>query len=149
MQMESKVVANDVFLREVCVFLREGKEVRIVPKGNSMLPFIRGGEDSVILKRKNTYSVGDIVLARMKDGNYVLHRLVSTDGENVVLMGDGNLSGYEKCCAADLEAYVVSITRKGKIRKCSCAAHVIAAKLWRLALPVRRYLLAVYRRLYR
>ena len=88
--MDKRVIPNDVLLPEVAKFLEEGREVVLSPKGNSMLPFIREGKDSVILKKLPTEEAGDIVLAKLP-GRYVLHRIVDEDGNRLTLMGDGNL----------------------------------------------------------
>ena len=61
--MNKVVVPNSILLGEVRSLLAEGKDVVIPTKGNSMLPFIRGGRDSVNLRRLDTLEVGDIVLA--------------------------------------------------------------------------------------
>ena len=92
---------NAVLLGEVKQFLREGRRVILQVKGNSMLPFIRGGRDSVELTAESSYGIGDIVLAEIDKGHYVLHRIVAIGGheaaDKVVLMGDGNLRGTEEC----------------------------------------------------
>ena len=52
--------------------VNEGVSVTFPVKGWSMLPFIIGGEESVILSRPDQQlKVGDIVLARTDDGRYV------------------------------------------------------------------------------
>mgnify|MGYP000134470099 CR=1 FL=1 len=40
---------NDILLSQAGEFLSEGREVILKAKGNSMLPFIRDGRDSVAL----------------------------------------------------------------------------------------------------
>lgn len=145
--MQSRTVANDLLLGEMSVFLREGRDVKMVPKGVSMLPFIRGGEDRVLLRRKDDYRIGDIVLAELSEGRYVLHRIIAIDGDKVTLMGDGNLVGCEYCRMSDIEAFVAKIYKKSREIDCMSASHLRAARVWKSLLPVRRYLLAIYRRL--
>lgn len=48
--MEKLIVSNDTFFEEVIALLREGKKVTVPAKGESMLPFIVGGVDSVVLE---------------------------------------------------------------------------------------------------
>ena len=135
--MENLTLPNEVLLEEVGTLLEEGREVAFTPKGTSMLPFIRGGRDSVTLKKMDTVAVGDIVLVRLSDGRYVLHRVVKVDGDALTLMGDGNLIGTENCTTADVMGTAVLINKRkpGK------------GRLWRFLKPVRRYLLGIYRRL--
>ena len=62
--MDKIVLPNEVFLEEVAVLLDEGREVTLSPKGSSMLPFIREGRDSVVLRKEPAVHKGDIVLVR-------------------------------------------------------------------------------------
>lgn len=56
---------------------REGVRVTFPVKGQSMLPFIIGGKESVILRRPGVIGVGDVVLARVDGSRYVVHRIRS------------------------------------------------------------------------
>ena len=135
------VLPNEDFFAEATCMMAEGKEVSFTPKGNSMLPFIRGGEDSVVVISPDKIEVGDIVLADVS-GKYIMHRVFAVDGENIVMMGDGNIKGKEKCRKSDVIGRVKEI-HKGK-------KTVIPGKgrLWRRLLPIRRYLLWIYRKLW-
>lgn len=139
--MNKLSLPNDALLGEVAAALREGREAVIIPTGNSMQPFIRGGRDRVVLRRQPEPAVGDIVLARI-GGRYILHRLVAREGEAITLMGDGNIRGRERCSKEDVIGTVAEIIRPDgkRIRPGKGTA-------WRVLLPVRRYLLAIYRRL--
>jgi len=141
--MEKRVLPNDVLLGEVGEFLSEGREVVIMTKGQSMLPFIRGSRDSVSLRLHVTVQVGDIVLARIAPGRYVLHRVFAIDADAVTLKGDGNLVGTEHCLKSDILGTVEKIIPpKGRDRTPG------KAKLWKhLPVIVRRVLLGLYRRL--
>ena len=135
---------NEILLEEVASLLAEGREVELKSKGTSMLPFIVGGRDSMILKKAAGVPPrrGDIVLARRSPGNYVLHRIVSVDGEKVRLMGDGNLSGTETVGRGDILGKVVGIVSPSGRRRNPGNAY-----LWRKLPPfVRRCTLALYRR---
>ena len=135
--MENRTLPNEVLLGEISSLLAEGREVSFTPKGTSMLPFIRGGRDSVTLKKLAEVKVGDIVLVRLPDSRYVLHRVWGLDGDSLELMGDGNLIGKEKCRLADVMGTTVSINGRKPTR----------GRLWRTLKPFRRYLLGIYRRI--
>ena len=49
--MEKMIVDNDTFFADVLQMLDQGKRVTIPVKGYSMLPFIRGGKDLVVLEK--------------------------------------------------------------------------------------------------
>lgn len=139
--MDKRVLPNAILLEEVATLLKEGREVVIKPKGNSMLPFIRGDRDSVILRKMPTVEVGDILLVRFQ-GRYVLHRLIRREGERLVLMGDGNIRGTETCTVADVLGTVIVIEKENGVRRVPGKG-----RLWRALKPFRRIILAIYRRI--
>ena len=138
--MEKVVLPNEVLLGEVVRLLNEGREVVMTPKGNSMLPFIRGEVDQVRLRKPGPIAVGQIVLAHF-GGRYVLHRVVAVDGDTVTLMGDGNLQGTEQGNANEVFGLVIEIIRPGNHRRTPGKAW-----LWRHTLPLRRIMLKCYRK---
>ena len=88
----------------------------VIPvKGYSMLPFIRDGRDSVELRGKVELEVGDIALARLGNGHFVLHRIWEIEGERVILMGDGNIAGKEVCTRGDVIGVASKIFRGNDI----------------------------------
>ena len=138
--MGKVVLPNEVLLGEVAQLLGKGREVVMTPKGRSMLPFIRGEVDRIKLRQPDSLRVGDIVLAYF--GNrYVLHRIVAINGDEITLMGDGNLKDTEQGIRANVIGKVVEIItpddRQHKPTK---------AWLWRHTLFFRKYLLKVYRK---
>ncbi len=134
------LVDNTVLIPEMVRLLHEGKSVTFTPTGVSMRPFIEGGQDSVLLTNVDTLRIGDIVLAQISPDHYVLHRLIALQGDQVTLMGDGNLFGQEHCSRSDVLAKVQQITSpKGHRKPITCG------RLWLALLPIRRLLLKVYR----
>lgn len=137
------LLSNDLLLGEVERLLAEGRDVVLVPKGRSMLPFIRGGTDKVLLRKPSAIelSVGDIVLARKSEGQYVMHRIIAVADARITLMGDGNLHGTEVIERKNIVGKVVEIiTPTGQHHKPS------RGWLWRKLLPIRKYLLKIYRK---
>ena len=133
---------NEVLLGEVERMLAAGRDVVLVPKGRSMLPFIRGEVDKVLLKQvpQSQLKVGDIVLAHVGE-RYVMHRIIHLKGNQVTLMGDGNLRGTELATRSEVVGAVAEIiTPEGHHRKPT------RGWLWRRLLPVRKYLLKIYRK---
>jgi len=135
-------------VNEAVALLHEGSRVVLPVAGNSMLPFIIGGKESLELVRPTQpLKAYDVVLAWVDNQRYAIHRIVSIEGEQLTLMGDGNLAIVEHCRMEDVEAvaeYVVS--PKGKRRYLYTPNRLRFAHLWRRLLPVRRWILAIYRR---
>jgi hypothetical protein len=146
--VEKITLPNDVLLDEVARLVAEGEAVALMTKGASMLPFIVGGRDSVVLVRPEELFPGMIVLAYVQGGRYVLHRILSVDGTKVVLMGDGNIKGVEVCAPADVKAVAVRISKPSGEVDCLSKRHLRQAAIWKTLLPLRRWILAVYRRLF-
>lgn len=145
--MQRVILPNDIIFAEVSTFIDQGKTVTMKVKGRSMIPFIIGDRDSVELQKTESINVGDVVLARLKNGSYVMHRVVKIIEKNVVLMGDGTLYGTEECCPAEILATVFRIERNGKWVDCSTTKERFRVRIWMALLPLRRYILAIYRRL--
>ncbi|MBQ9548202.1 MAG: S24/S26 family peptidase [Bacteroidales bacterium] len=147
--MKQVLVPNEQMLGEVSALLSEGRSVVFLAKGASMRPFIEGDADSVLLERRTPVQVGDIALAHLSGGNWVLHRVVSVCGNDVTLRGDGNLRGEEHCTAADIAGTVREIQKKsGRKIRCYSRCFRFRSRLWRL-LPrlLRRVFLGIQRRL--
>lgn len=145
--MKRVVVPDKELIPEICRLVDGGAEVVFTPRGVSMLPFIRGEKDSVVLAKISEVGVGDIVLAKLSQDRYVLHRIIGLSGDKVHLMGDGNIKGTEICKKDDLQAVAVRIMKGNRIIDCNSPLHRRKAELWKQLLPVRRYLLAIYRRI--
>ena len=140
-------MTDNEIIEEAIRLAREGVRVTLPVNGNSMLPFIIGGKESVILHRPVLIDVGDVVLAWVDGNRYVVHRIIKLDYDRVTLMGDGNLT-TEHCALNDIKARVTHVvSADNKKRDLYSRWRVSAAKLWYWLRPIRRYLLAIYRRL--
>ncbi len=144
-----KTLANDIIIKEAITLLEEGRRVVLPVKGSSMHPFIVGDRESVELvsSTNKTLKTGDVVLAWVNGTHYVVHRIIGIKDNQVALMGDGNIAGIEHCSRNEVSAiaeYVVSASEKR--RYLYTKGRMRWARLWHKLLPVRRWLLAIYRR---
>ena len=140
-------MTDNEIIEEAVRLVREGVSVTLPVNGNSMLPFIIGGKESVILRAPGLVEVGDVVLAWVDGNRYVVHRIIRIDGDRITLMGDGNLVGTEHCLIGDIKARVTHVvSADNKERDLHNRWRMHAAKLWYWLRPVRRVLLAIYRR---
>ena len=143
---EKASVNDDLILAEAIRFVGEGVSVTFPVNGRSMLPFIVGGRESVILEKFNGLKIGDVVLAWVDGNRYVIHRIIEMDGEKLTLMGDGNLMGVEHCSINDVKARAVAVVNaRGCKRSLDLGPRKAAAKLWMFLKPVRKWLLLPYR----
>jgi hypothetical protein len=140
---------NDNYIIEEAIRLvDDGVSVTLPVNGYSMLPFIIGGQESVILQKPTELKVGDVVLAWVSGDRYVVHRIISIVGDIILLMGDGNLVGTEQCFLSDVKAKATHVVGADeKIHDLYTCWRQWAARAWYALRPIRRYLLFVYRRL--
>ncbi|MBQ2023653.1 MAG: S24/S26 family peptidase [Alistipes sp.] len=115
--------------------LLEGDKVTITVNGQSMLPFFRSGS-TVTLRpiRKEDFKKYAVVFADAGN-HFVIHRIINIEANKVTLLGDGNIYGTE---SMDKE-------RVYGVIDCS-ALHIFFAKIWLWMRPVRRFPLAIFRR---
>lgn len=141
-------MSDDTIIEEAIRLVEDGVSVTLPVNGNSMLPFIIGGQESVILQKPMLSKKGDVVLAWTDGCRYVVHRIIAIEGDAVTLMGDGNLSGTEHCTLKDVKAKVTHVVGADeRPHDLYCRWRRVAAQLWWHLRPVRKYLLAIYRRL--
>ena len=114
-----------------------------------MRPFLENDRDKALLVKPSTIKVGDPVLAEITPRHFVLHRIDRIEGVNITLRGDGNL-GVEYCKKENIVGAVIGFYRKGrtKIDLTDGRKWKLYSFLWTRLLPIRRYLLGVYRRIW-
>lgn len=142
-------IDNDTFFRTIAELLSRGEEVAFRLRGNSMLPLLRDGRDTVIVAPCDPQQVAphDVLLFR-HHGRYILHRLVRREGERLLLAGDGNYRTTEQCTTAEVVGRLVAVRRpSGAVLRCDSRSWRLRSRCW-TALPalVRRILLAIRRR---
>ena len=146
---ESRLKDNKI-IQEAVKLVDEGICVTLPVEGRSMLPFIVGGQDSVLLEKVKKAEIGDVVLAWVEQCRYVVHRIIAINGDEVTLMGDGNIRGIERCHRDDIKATVSYVVDKnGKRRNINDRRYRWGSYVWRKLRPVRRYLLFIYKIIWR
>lgn len=125
--------------------LEEGRKVRFIVSGSSMMPWIVNNRDSVELVSVHGMKLkkGDIILFQPLKGKYILHRIIKVYPEGYATMGDGNFYPDGYTAKETVIAKVVSIYRKGKKIDCESKKWKLVFRLWMLLYPVRRYLIKI------
>ena len=143
---DRKEYANNVLLALVSKKIAEGHDATIIVKGYSMRPFLEHERDKVILTPvTRPLKVADAILAEIAPGHYVLHRIIDIQGDQITMMGDGNLRGTEHCTVKDVRGLVTHYIRPKRTILASDEKLQRNIRLWRKLLPVRRYLLIIYK----
>lgn len=140
-------ISDNEIIQNATALVNEGLRVTFPVKGYSMLPFIIGSKESVDLVKPEHLEVGHVVLAWVEGCRYVVHRIIRIEGEQVTLMGDGNIAGVEHCTLSDVAALAINVvTPQGKHHPLYAPWRIKASRLWWRLLPIRRWILAIYRR---
>lgn len=143
-------IPNSLIIPQIIDLLNNGHTVTIKLKGTSMRPFLENNRDKAVLEKAvpGRLKVGDPVLAEVRDKVYVLHRIIKIDGNAVTLQGDGNLS-VEHCHINDIHGIATGFYRKkhNYLDKTDGLKWKAYSFIWMKLHPVRRYLLAIHRRL--
>ena len=96
-------MTDEQIIQEAVRLVQDGVSVTFPVKGRSMIPFIFGGRESVILQKTGSLQRGQVVLAQVGTDRYVVHRIIKVEADRITLMGDGNTCGTESCTPANGE----------------------------------------------
>ncbi len=142
-------LSNAEFLPEIVKLMDEGHTMTLRLRGFSMRPFLEDNRDKALMTKATNPKVGDPVLAEVDPKHFVLHRIIAIDGDHVTLRGDGNLND-EHCTLADVKGAVIGFYRKGRttLNRTDGWKWRTYSFFWMRLYPVRRYLLAFYRRIW-
>jgi len=145
-EIDTCVYTDRLIIPDIIRLLEEGHTVTLKLHGRSMRPFLEDNRDKALLAKASNPKVGDVVLAEIETGVYVLHRIIGLSNNHVTLRGDGNLS-EEHCMTKDIKGYAIGFYRKGRttIDKTDGMKWLLYSQFWTYAFPIRRYLLAIYR----
>lgn len=150
--MKDTLVLPNEFLSIAEEELREGRSVRILADGASMHPFIIGGRDYaevMPLPENEELKLWNVYLFKY-NGKYMIHRFIGMKGDIYEMFGDGNLKLGEKVKREDIIGILHKIHKpQGKTIDCTTEKWRRNGKNWNQLLPLRRYLLAAFRRLRR
>ncbi|MDE6688885.1 MAG: S24/S26 family peptidase [Prevotella sp.] len=143
-QIAIRQLSNSEFLPFVVERLKERHTATLPLRGQSMRPFIEDRRDKALLQIVDQVQTGDVVLAEISKGHFVLHRIIKIKGEQVTLRGDGNL-GNEHCTLSNIHAKAIGFYRKGRqiLDSTDGFKWRIYSWWWLRLYPIRRYLLFI------
>lgn len=144
--MKQLILPNQTFFELAERMLRQGKEVKMRVKGQSMRPFLLNGEEVTIVpvSDSNELREGIIILAKTGNGTTVLHRIHEVHHCFIIMKGDGNINQTEPVLPTDVLGIVSSIHRHGKEISPYTLPRRMGVWLWRNRL-IRRVGLRLYR----
>lgn len=133
---------NEFSLEQLMPLIREclemGKNVRLSPKGTSMMPMLRQGIDTVVLSPiTGKLKKYDLPLYQRKGGQYVLHRIVKVGGR-YTCVGDNQFALETGLRHDQMIAVVVAFTRGKKRYSVNDFRYQLYCRFWHYSRPIRR-----------
>lgn len=149
--MESKIrkLEPEVLIEHLLELLETADAVPLLISGNSMVPFMVHGRDTVFLSKvSRKLKKGDMILYRRDNGIYVLHRICKV--QNVKqqpvysLIGDAQTIVEPHISNEQILAIVTAVERKGKLLKERSFIWFFFEKIWLRIIPLRPILIKAY-----
>jgi len=145
-QTDEKIPATEWF-KLIIPIMREGYQLKICPKGRSMIPFLVGGRDEAVLSIPSDdykFKKNDIVLYKLDDGLHVLHRICRINKKGIYILGDFRASIEGPFKREDIIAVADYIIRKGRKLDDSNRKYILCVKIWRVLRPFRLLIYIMY-----
>lgn len=137
--MNKQITIDDV-IELMIEKLNAGGKVTFTPKGTSMLPMLRDGQDVVILeKQKGRLHLYDVALYKRDNGQYVLHRVNNFDSDGCYVMcGDNQFSMEHGIRDDQIIAVMTAFFRKGKSYTPQSLIYRVYVNFWGYTRLLRR-----------
>lgn len=146
MQTEKKLVSSDILFTAISEQLAQNRQAAFTVTGMSMWPLLCHGRDQVIVEKtdKKNVKIGDIILYRVSEERYILHRITCLKKDYFQTTGDGNLFRDPSMRYDSIVAKVCKVIRKGKTIDCSQLKWSILFRIWMLLFPVRKWIFRIW-----
>ena len=116
------------------------KEVELLVKGNSMLPFFRDNKTIVTLTKVKTLKKYDIILFKYNNKVF-LHRIIKITKDNIICRGDALVS-KEYITKYDVVSIVTKYKNK-KVININSKRYKLRVYLWALLRPIRKLIIKI------
>lgn len=146
MRQEKRWIQSEVLFRVIEEQLAEGRKASFTVTGMSMWPLLCHGRDQVILEKteKDQLKKGDIILYRISEGHYILHRMTRLEKETFQTTGDGNFYRDIPMPYESIVAKVCKIIRDGKEIDCDAWRWKLFFRIWMFLFPIRKWMFRIW-----
>ena len=111
--------------------LEKGKTIRFSPRGTSMLPMLRQGQDQVELSPlPEKLCRFDIPFYQRDNGQYVLHRIIEVKGETYTCLGDNQFQKEYGVRADQMIAVMTAFYRDGARHTVTEWPYRLYSRIW-------------------
>lgn len=120
--------------------LNAGKQVQLSPRGTSMLPMIRQGDDRVVLAPvSDAPEKYDVALYRSDNGQYMLHRIVEVS-DTFTFMGDSRFASETGIRKEQIIGVMTGFYRGENYYSAKHRGYRLYCVLWHGTRPVRHFI---------
>lgn len=149
MEIERRSISSKELFMAISEQLAEQRRAVFIVTGMSMWPLLCHGRDSVIIEATDETKIrkGDIVLIRVNEERYILHRVTKLLKTGFETTGDGNYFRDGVFPYDCLFAKVVQLVRRGKTIDCNTWYIKLYGLVWRILFPFRKIIFAIWFRL--
>ena len=111
--------------------IEDGRDAKIRVTGNSMYPTLVDRRDTVILSAIDKISVGDVLLYKRENGDYVMHRVIRKKDNTLSFAGDNELVLEHPVLTNQCIAKMTGFVRNKKSYICkSSTKYKLCSFLW-------------------
>ncbi len=135
----------DKLVTRIVALLEDCEAVPLTITGNSMLPFLADGRDTVYLSKvRRPLRKGDMIFYRRDNGRYILHRIYRVESGRFWIVGDAQTSLEPGIRQDQVIAIVTAVRRKGKLLKSNSLCWMFFEKIWICMIPLRPYIFKIH-----
>lgn len=146
---EKRWISSKILFMAIEEQLAEGRQASFTVTGMSMWPLICHGRDQVIVEKadRTNIRVGDIILYRVTEEQYILHRITRMEDKYFQTTGDGNLHRDLFMPYESIIARVCKVIRDGKEIVCDNLKWNALFRIWMFLFPIRKWIFRAWFRI--
>lgn len=132
------MIHNTSFLPVMEAMVRQGQTVPVSLAGNSMMPFLKNGRDTVIVSPPDApFRRGDLVFYIRPGGQYVMHRIHHIRDGMLYIVGDAHTEIEGPVDPGTVFGVVREVIRKRKSLSRGSFCWWFFEKIWIRMVPLR------------
>lgn len=133
------------FMEKYLLLIEAGETLPLPVLGSSMSPFLVHRRDKVYLRKiDRPLRVGDIVLYRRQNGDYILHRIHGVNHGQYTMVGDAHTLLEPGIEESQILARAIRAERKGKAQGPGAFWWEFFSRVWIRLVPCRPALRKIY-----
>ena len=132
------MIHHTSFLPVMESMVRSGQTVPLLLAGNSMVPFLRNGQDTVFVSPPDgPFRRGDLVFYTRPSGQYVMHRIYHIRNGMLFIVGDAHTEVEGPVDPDRVFGVVREVLRKGKALRRGSLCWWFFEQVWIRMVPLR------------